>query len=382
MYLPDYKGGSIVNLMSSIASAFGSKTQYDNLRVLGAEELKKAKNIIILEIDGLGNEYLINSNAEYLKSNNRGPITSTFLATTACATTVFETGVAPQQHGLTGWFMFLKEAGMVVKILPFNPRIGGKPISEQGIKMEDIFNEQAFTEKIKTKSFIFMPESYSKSDFTRSISGNSKIVPFTKQKELFKKIKSKLNGPGRKYMFAHWPQFDGYGHDRGVASTKCKKHLKELELNIKKFVKSIEGTDTILIITADHGLIDTPKNKEIKLESHSQLKDCLTIPLCGEGRTVYCYVKPSKVKEFEDYVKKNLSNYCEMYKSEEIIKNNWYGLGKPNPKLFDRVGDYILIMKENYILKDKIELHPENNKGHHAGTSKQEMLVPLIVIKT
>ena len=30
------------------------------------------------------------------------------------------------------------------------------------------------------------------------------------------------------------------------------------------------------------------------------------------------------------------------------------GLFKENPKLFDRVGDYTLILKENYLIKDNI----------------------------
>lgn len=34
MYLPDYNGGSIVNLMSSIAKSFGTKLQYDELKIL------------------------------------------------------------------------------------------------------------------------------------------------------------------------------------------------------------------------------------------------------------------------------------------------------------------------------------------------------------
>jgi hypothetical protein len=38
-------------------------------------------------------------------------------------------------------------------------------------------------------------------------------------------------------------------------------------------------------------------------------------------------------------------------------------------------------MKENYILKDKIKkIKKKMHIGHHGGVSKEEMLVPLIVI--
>jgi hypothetical protein len=39
-------------------------------------------------------------------------------------------------------------------------------------------------------------------------------------------------------------------------------------------------------------------------------------------------------------------------------------------------------MKENYLLKDKIEKRKEFHVGNHGGVSKEEMLVPLIVINT
>ena len=50
-------------------------------------------------------------------------------------------------------------------------------------------------------------------------------------------------------------------------------------------------------------------------------------------------------------------------------------------KLFDRVGDYVLVMKDNYVVEDSIlgEKRPPHI-GHHGGVSSGEMFVPLIVI--
>ena len=46
MFQPDYKGGSIVNLMSSIARARGGKTPYTPLKLLPPKEIKDYKNIV------------------------------------------------------------------------------------------------------------------------------------------------------------------------------------------------------------------------------------------------------------------------------------------------------------------------------------------------
>ena len=55
---------------------------------------------------------------------------------------------------------------------------------------------------------------------------------------------------------------------------------------------------------------------------------------------------------------------------------------KPNPKLKDRIGDYVLIMKEGHIIKDSLMGRKESyHIGNHGGVSKEEMFVPLIVVK-
>ena len=112
------------------------------------------------------------------------------------------------------------------------------------------------------------------------------------------------------------------------------------------------------------------------------MQETLVLPLSGERRVAYCYVCPNKVKQFEQYVKQKLRKECTLYKSEELVKRGYFGLGLENSKLLERIGDYTLIMKENYVIFD--ELLGEKRSfhiGNHGGISKEEMFVPLIVIK-
>jgi hypothetical protein len=105
------------------------------------------------------------------------------------------------------------------------------------------------------------------------------------------------------------------------------------------------------------------------------------MPLSGEPRAAYCYVRPEKIKQFENYVKTEFKKCCEMRKSEDLIKEKYFGLFEPNEKLKDRIGDYVLIMKENYIMKDLVLGEKRNIYiGNHGGVSREEMFVPLIVI--
>jgi len=82
MYLPDYRGGSIVNLMASIEKALKGRPKYKPLRLLGPEELS-SKNIVLFVVDGLGYEYLMrNGKNTVFQKHLRGKMTSMFPSTT------------------------------------------------------------------------------------------------------------------------------------------------------------------------------------------------------------------------------------------------------------------------------------------------------------
>ena len=142
MPLPNYKNGSIVNLMSSLLQSYGKRTMYNTLPQIDKKELQSAKNVILFVIDGLGYESVKKYGTgtvfeKYLKDK----ITTVFPSTTAAAITTFNTANAPQQHALTGWHTYVKELGCITTILPFMPRIGGESLGKY-INPKLIFNQK------------------------------------------------------------------------------------------------------------------------------------------------------------------------------------------------------------------------------------------------
>ncbi len=386
--LPNYKNSGIVNLMSSIARSFGAKHPYNSLSILPPENLKNSRNIVLIIFDGFGYEWLLKYGENtFLKENLKGKITSVFPTTTAAAETTFLTGLPAQQSGFTGWYMNLKEVGAVSMILPSTPRFEplgkGIPFSKWGIKSEKLIGAKSFFDKLKVPAFNIYPDSFRK-DSIKAKTGKSKSLVYRNVNGFFKQIKKAVKSSGKKkYIYAYWMNPDYIGHKHGINSKKAVKHLKLLDKKLKNLVKEIKNAQTIIIITGDHGMIDVPKNKIIRLENHPKLKGCLSLPLCGDSRTIYCYVYHSKAEFFENYVKTKLKHCCKLYKSEELIKKHYFGLFKPNEKLAHRVGDYTLIMKDDYKFKDLL-INEKKRKhiSNHSGLSSQEMLVPLVIIKT
>lgn len=116
---PDYYKDNIVNLMSSISNSFWKTHDYNQFEYLSGDTLKDFDNIVLIVVDGLGYNYLKTQEHSFLYKNIHAKLTTTFLSTTACANTVFQVWYPLQQHGLTGWTMYLKEIWWITKVLPF-----------------------------------------------------------------------------------------------------------------------------------------------------------------------------------------------------------------------------------------------------------------------
>ena len=87
------------------------------------------------------------------------------------------------------------------------------------------------------------------------------------------------------------------------------------------------------------------------------------------------------MRAFEAYVSGHLGEYLHLYRSEDLIQQGWFGAGSTHPRLADRIGDYTLVMKEGYVVRDRLPSEkPFQQRGVHGGVSAAEMWVPLSVI--
>jgi len=383
MVLPNYKNGSIVNLISTIIQSRGGRSKYNPLKILHPKEIKDAKNIVLLILDGFGMDLLKRhaKNSVFSKCL-RGEMTPVFPSTTSAAMSTFYFGVPSQQHGLTAWYMHLKEFGGVVAILPFVTRTGWQSLEDIGIDAKKYLNQKSVFEKIKTSGYFINPKKIVNSAFSKAVKGKAKATGYSSLGGMFRSIKKAVRTNNKKkFIFAYWDGIDHLSHLFGPQNKKVKSHIKEIEKEFVKFLRSIEGTDTTVIVTADHGQIQCKKT--IFLNDYPEIKECLAVPMCGEPRAAFMYVRPSKVKQFLREYNKHLKKYCTIAKSEDLIKKNYFGLGKAHKHLFDRIGDFILFPKGNYMIFDC--LYQEERrvlKDNHGGLSKEEMLVPLMVVKT
>lgn len=379
---PDYQGGGIVNLMASLVAGLGgADTGYPHSTELAAEEIAAYRQVLLILVDGLGRRFLNRHPGSSLAEHCRGRMTSVLPSTTASAVTTFLTGLAPQQHGVTGWHMYFRELGSVLSVLPGTPRYGGVPLKAAGICAHRLFGHVPVFDLIPAASVALTPRRIAQSDFNLSHRGKAEMRPFDTLDDFFAEIAAMLrSGQERKFVYAYWSDFDRISHESGAYSPEADWHYTRIDQAFQRLLRQMAGRGVLVIVTADHGFIDTGPRRTIDLAQHPELKDCLILPLCGEPRMAYCYVRPDRREDFEAYVRGNLAHCAELWSSRELIERGGFGLGTPHPRLAERVGDYTLLMKENYVIRDWLpwEEHHEHI-GVHGGCSEEEMYVPLIV---
>ncbi|MHA2385936.1 MAG: alkaline phosphatase family protein [Candidatus Thorarchaeota archaeon] len=378
---PNYTGEGIVNLMSSIASAVGAKSPYPEMANDWLSGIEDSKNIVLMAVDGLGYEYLLKHGKDtVLASSAQGSLTSVFPPSTGSAITTFITGLAPQQHAVTGWYVFLKEYGMMSRILPFTSVVDWNVLDTD---IAYVVNVESLFWEIEWERMVVAGKQIVDSAFTQYTIGHSaKRIGYEGLQNFFECVEKAIAVSDKpSYIYSYWPELDSIAHILGIESAEARDHLQVFDQALKEFIERIEDTDTTLIITSDHGLHDVNPESLIKTGDHPELMESLTLPLCGDTRSVYCYVRPSYIRKFEDYVNSELGHACAIHKSEDLVNDNWFGLYEANPMLSGRVGDYTLIFNEGYaVLNSFPGQESPTLLGHHGGTSSDEMNVPLIVI--
>jgi hypothetical protein len=381
---PDYGGGGIVNLMASILRGRGGESGYADADLLPAGDLAGVTNVLLLVIDGLGADWLATRSPDGLLGRHQlGTLTTVFPSTTATAITSYLTGDGPLQHGLTGWYTWFAELACVMTVLPGTPRYGGVPYRRAGLDPLRVFSHRPVFDRIATRSLVLSPANIARSDFNLAHTGPAAVLPFKDLHDLFRQAARALRCDREpKYLYAYWSELDSIGHHQGIESPAATAHLRLLEQALTDFLVTATGTDTLLLVTSDHGQVDVAAADQIDLADHPALSECLALPLCGEPRAAFCYLRSGYEGRFLDYCRGPLGGLVEVRPSRDLLEAGYFGLGEPHLRFCERIGDYCVLPLGTRIIRQTLPF--EERKiliGQHGGLSRTELLVPLCALR-
>ena len=78
-------------------------------------------------------------------------------------------------------------------------------------------------------------------------------------------------------------------------------------------------------------------------------------------------------------MKEQLGDRAAVVSATQLRSEGYFGRGPEHVRLRERVGDYVLLMKDNCVIKDWLPGETRySHIGFHGGLSADEMYVPLI----
>jgi hypothetical protein len=376
--LPDYAGGGLVNLVSSLVEACGAKAPHPELRALPSAELRDARNVVFLVIDGLGDNYLRERGAgSALAGKRRAAMTTVFPSTTASAITTTYTARTPLEHGLTGWYTYFGEAGCVGAPLPFMSRGDLRPLQARGATPAQIFRSDGLFDALPVQSFVVTSRDIVDSAYNQRHCGTARRHPYDSGAEMAVQIEAVVkSGPARKFVYAYWPHYDRVSHRFGSQSAEAFAELEKIDAVFADVRRRLAGSETAIVATADHGFVDVGAGESLELPS--PLAAQLRFPLCGERRVAYCHVHAPQ--DFAARARDWLGERADVRASADLAAEGWFGAGTAHARFAERIGDVTLIMRGRHTVKDWIPgERPWLHIGNHGSTTPDEMMIPLIV---
>lgn len=341
---------------------------------------KRYKNIIFMILDGLG-EYNLNeiSKDGFFKQNQIDCVTTVFPSTTTAALPAYYSGKAPYETGWIAWSQYFKEYGRALDTFSHKESYLGdyikkplKDVFETDMNYKSIFYqiEEASPD---VKAFEVQPE-YAERRAKRSIRANN-------LDELIFTIEDIVTMPSNNFILAYSDNPDGLLHKFGTDSVEAKEFVLDAEKKIKDLRAKL-GDDSLIIVTADHGHKNITNAYTIL--DYPELMECLIIPPSLESRCLSFWVK----EEMKDIFVQRFNSLFEkhfwlMTKEEFLDKYKMLGTGKKHKKVDDFIGNYIAISVDGSMMRIETYLAEGKplKKSTHCGLSREEMEVPIIVLK-
>lgn len=363
---PDFTK-SIVNISATLAEFLGCHNKIPVLPDL-AQELKKGyKNVVFLILDGLGTHPAkINlPEKSFLRRNTRAVLTSVFPSTTTNATTTLLTNETPMEHGWFGWCLYFRELDKVVDIFPEVDSFTGEPIEKGYVKAH--LPAPPFYKK-NTSDYavqLIVP------DFWHGDDGPNR-QNFKTMEELFACIDDACRRHGKQFIYAYISEPDSTMHRFGVTSAEAHTVIQALNDGIKALASTLK--DTLFVITADHGQTDVGETVEIYRDE--ELLPLLAWPPSLEARATAFKVKEGCREAFCTLFRQKYGADFELVETETLLRENYFGGNIAAHAEY--LGDFIAIGTTDKIMK----LRPRGHDflGHHTSLTREEMLVPLILI--
>jgi hypothetical protein len=365
----------------------------------------KYNKVILFFIDGFGWRFFERGADKYpflktlLTHGVVSKMTSQFPSTTAAHVTSIHTGLNVAQSGIYEWTYYEPLIDDMISPLLFS-YAGDKErdtLKRSTIPAEAFYPRQTFYQTLKTvgvQSYIFQSEAYTPSTYSDIVYRGATVIAYKTLAEALIRLSELLLAPktSRSYYFLYLDKIDAVCHHYGPDSRQFQEAIDTFFTIMEHlFYKKTSGKirDTLFMMTADHGQVEVNPKTTCYLNKHTagieqylrtNLKGKLLVP-AGSARDMFLHVKDECTDEATIFLQKHLEGRAEVYKTQELLAQGFFGSQAPSIEFLSRVGNLVILPYQNETVwwyeEGKFDMH---FLGHHGGLTPEEMEIPLFLL--
>ncbi|WP_435349033.1 alkaline phosphatase family protein [Haloarchaeobius sp. HRN-SO-5] len=386
---PDYDGYCFANVPGSVASLLGAEAGrslpgdvFDGVDVDGVE------TVLVVLVDGFGwaqwrrerehHEFLSRLSDAALVT----PVTSTYPSETASAITTFHTGALPAEHGVVGWNVYEPTTDEAFEVLPFLTKDGREPT---GFVRDEVWNAESIYPTLAEQGV----ESHHVVPFPRTYDGAT-LHRYDGLDEVPETVGDALEAAdGRSYCFCYLPHVDHEGHRTGTRSRAYRETVAEVFEVVAEAVDGLDDAtaeETLLLVTADHGHVDTDPDLNVDLDADEELVAALArdghgdpIRFAGSPRNVHLHLQDGTVESTARRLSETLD--ARVFTQSEALELELFGDVDASETFRRRLGDLVLTHRELGTWWGMHEPEELRLVGMHGGLHPEEMLTAVAAVR-
>ncbi|MBM9433286.1 alkaline phosphatase family protein [Flaviflexus equikiangi] len=331
--------------------------------------LPGASKAIVVLVDGLGFHNLSarSGHAPFLRrrmAERPDPIRTVSPSTTAAAVTALGTGLPPGQTAMAGYSLRDPGTGEPFNLISWNT----------SLRAEDWQRQRTIGELLAMSGrdmAVVQPAKFLGSGLTNAAwRGGIPVVG----ESLEDRVDGALRALTRSdLVYLYWGELDHVGHSRGWQSESWTAELELLDAQLADLARRAPA-DTLLVITADHGMIDV--EERIDVAAIPALSEGVVL-VAGEERAAQVYTdEPEALAgRWRDYLG---DRALVLTKSEWIASGM---LGDVTEQTASAIGDVVAFASGRLGIGDSrfMSAGALSIRGLHGSLTEEEMAVPCLV---
>jgi len=369
--VPRYGHSTLADLLPGIAAHLGVPGFRDD--VLG---LPSASRYVVLLVDGLGWQQLHSRvrDVPYLadRLGDARRITSGVPSTTVTSLTSLGTGQPPGTHGIVGYTFWLPEQRRVL-----NPLVWDVDVSPTVCQPWPTVFDAAGSAGVAVTSVSL--NRFADSGLTQAALRGAAFSGFESEADEQTRIdliRDAAARGSRSLVYAYERELDHTGHALGCASDAWLSHLRRIDHMCLRLREALPA-DTVLLVTADHGMIDIPPDHRLIAEDDPELMSDVAV-FAGEGRLRQLYLRAGgSADQVAQRWADRLGELAWVRTRDEAIDDGWFGPVKP--MVAGRVGDVLVALRSDWAVMTRTIPRELSLVGMHGSLTPAEMEVPLVV---